>query len=355
MKGGARGAAVGGVVILVLIAVGGWVLVLAAGGESGESVHTVERNALVDAHRAHAAITLIEDSFGADVVRADALRAAQATVLQAVAAVAEFDSAGRWSSVDALLVRSLELLQRLEQTADSSDGTALIADLRRISTDLRAEIDAAGSGDALSPAAPADGGVVPVVLAVLAFLLGAYAIVLLLRPARAGSSGGDLSTSGSAQPRAATAAAVARPVGGVTTDVSAVAAIEGIGSADDFAAVTERERQRSVRYGHPLALIELVVEQAEAIRSGHGEAALEYVVGSVAELARDNTRSADTVAVVGTDRVGVLLPETSVEHADTVADKLCRSVALFPFSDGIHATVTSACRELLDDSPSISP
>ena len=355
MNGGARGVAVGGVVILVLIAVGGWALVLAAGGESGESVPTVDRNALVDAHRAHAVITLIEDGSGADVVRADALRAAQATVLQAVAAVAESDSAGRWSSVDALLVRSLELLQRLEQVADPSDRTPLIADLRRISADLRAEIEAAASLDASGPVALVDGGVVPVAVAVLAVLLGAYAIVLLLRPARAGASDGELAASSSAQPRTAAVAPVARPVGGVTTDISADAAIEGIGSAVDFTDVTERERQRSERYGHPLALIELVVDQAEAIRSDHGEAALEYVVGSVAELARDNTRSADTVAVVGTDRVGVLLPETSVEHARTVADKLCRSVALFPFSDGIHATVTSTCSDLLGDSPSVSP
>lgn len=353
MSGGARGAVVGGVVLLVLIAVVGWLVPLA----TGQADQGVAGDAHVAAHRAHAVLSLVADGSGSEVVRADALRAAQATVLQAVTAVAESGAVERYASVDVLLVRSIELLQRLEQGADSSSRAALLADLRDTSGALRAELGTVAPVGAPPSGALVGGATVPVFGIVLALALGAAAIVLIVRSPRASPpAAAGAAAAGGAPPSdvAGPPGAVTRPVGGITTDIGEHPQLEGIASADELEHVVERERERSTRYEHPVAFIDLVVDQGDRLRSTHGEATLEYVVLSVAELARDNTRSADTVAVLAADRVGVLLPETSIDHAEAVADKLCRSVALFPFSDGIHATVTSRCRDLLADSTTAS-
>lgn len=352
MSRGARRAAVGGVGLLVLIAVGAGAFALAAARKPTPAAQDDE-SALVTAHRAQAVIALVAETLQPDADgQVDARRVAQATVLRAMAAVAEVAAPERWASVDALLVRSLEVLQRIEQGADSFARTQSLDDLRDAGVDLRAELDAIAQVRATPSRTPVDAAAIPVVLAVLAVVIGTAAIVVIARVSgvkTAGSEPAGRSASNSAA-GAASPGPATPPAGGGAIDIGDHPPLEGIASSEEFGAVVQRERERSVRYGHPLAFIDLVVDQADALRSRHGEAELEYVVVSVAELARDNTRSADSVAVLAADRVGVLLPETTADNAEAVADKLCRSVALFPFSDGIHATVTSRCRDLLDES-----
>jgi diguanylate cyclase (GGDEF)-like protein len=137
----------------------------------------------------------------------------------------------------------------------------------------------------------------------------------------------------------------------VTTLGSSMAAAHSEATTDRLTGIPNRpaiigalftEVERSVRYRRPLSVAFADIDHFKAINDTHGHEAGDAVLKGVAASLRQHIRSTDRVGRYGGEEFMVLLPETSVEDAAILADKLRLIVAgehhLLP--DGGEVSVT---------------
>ena len=96
------------------------------------------------------------------------------------------------------------------------------------------------------------------------------------------------------------------------------------------------ERQRAVRYGHPLSVIMLDVDGFKSYNDTYGHPQGDVLLKMLAGLLRDNVRAVDTVGRYGGEEFIILMPETTKEEAAHTAERLRCAVAdaVFPgFAD----------------------
>src|SRR5258707_6094964 len=88
-------------------------------------------------------------------------------------------------------------------------------------------------------------------------------------------------------------------------------------NARAFSHELAQELSRNRRYGRPLALIYLDLDDFKSVNDAHGHATGDAVLRLVADAMRGAVRQADVVGRLGGDEFGVLMPETDgdVAHA----------------------------------------
>jgi len=89
-----------------------------------------------------------------------------------------------------------------------------------------------------------------------------------------------------------------------------------------FEVTLEREVSRSNRYKRPLSLVLFDIDHFKSINDTHGHLAGDVVLRQMAAMVSANVRREDTLARVGGEEFGLLLPEVSMEAARAVAEKL---------------------------------
>jgi diguanylate cyclase (GGDEF)-like protein len=87
-------------------------------------------------------------------------------------------------------------------------------------------------------------------------------------------------------------------------------------------AVLTQELERARRFGRPLAVLMIDVDHLRAVNTAHGHLAGDRVLKDVAEALGRATREYDIAARFGGDEFCVLLPETALEGALVVADRI---------------------------------
>jgi two-component system, cell cycle response regulator len=91
-----------------------------------------------------------------------------------------------------------------------------------------------------------------------------------------------------------------------------------------------------VNRGKQLSVIAVDVDFFKAINDTHGHSAGDKVLQELAQRLRDNTRSVDFVCRTGGEEFIVVLPNTSLDVAATIAERLRKAVAAKSFSIGIR-------------------
>lgn len=99
----------------------------------------------------------------------------------------------------------------------------------------------------------------------------------------------------------------------------------------------QREFERSRRYTRPLSLLYIDLDGFKAVNDQHGHLFGDDVLRGAAKAMSAVLRSTDLMARIGGDEFAVLMPETSLEEAHTVVNKLRR--ALHAFSDQLGSEV----------------
>jgi diguanylate cyclase (GGDEF)-like protein len=87
------------------------------------------------------------------------------------------------------------------------------------------------------------------------------------------------------------------------------------------------EVRRSVRYGRPLSLVLVRMDNYEELAAIRSPAGAEAAIREAAGILKDRTRAMDTKCRVATERFTVLLPETNAGAAMVVAERLRESLA----------------------------
>ncbi len=92
----------------------------------------------------------------------------------------------------------------------------------------------------------------------------------------------------------------------------------------------EREVARASRYSRPLTMILLDIDHFKVVNDTYGHLCGDYVLKQVAERVRTSLRQEQIFARVGGEEFVVLCPETSIENARRLAEKLRDRIACEP-------------------------
>ena len=93
-----------------------------------------------------------------------------------------------------------------------------------------------------------------------------------------------------------------------------------------------RELKRAARFGQELALIMLDVDNLKAYNDRHGHLRGSYLLREMATLLTRQIRSFDLIAKYGGDEFTLILPQTGIEGAVTVAERMRHAVAEHAFA-----------------------
>jgi two-component system cell cycle response regulator len=104
----------------------------------------------------------------------------------------------------------------------------------------------------------------------------------------------------------------------------------------------DAELDRAARYGHQLSIILVDIDHFKRLNDTYGHVAGDQMLHAVAEVLRASVRGVDIVGRYGGEEFMAVLPETDVDAAASLAEKLRRFVALrsLALEDGSVVSVT---------------
>jgi len=119
--------------------------------------------------------------------------------------------------------------------------------------------------------------------------------------------------------------------------------------------VLRTEAKRAVRNGRPLSLLFLDLDTFKQVNDQHGHLAGSKVLVEAASVIKKCSRETDTVARFGGDEFSLILPDTGIEGAINVAERILVAMreARFLTSDGlsVRQTVSIGVATVLPESP----
>ncbi len=135
----------------------------------------------------------------------------------------------------------------------------------------------------------------------------------------------------------------------VETDITDKKRIEELSVTDQLTGLFNRTRldealARAVgrvhRYGRPVSVILLDADDFKSINDAHGHGVGDKVLVALAALLRDNVRASDVAGRWGGEEFMVICPETPLEGAAVIAEKLRRAIADHGFPVIGHMTAS---------------
>jgi diguanylate cyclase (GGDEF)-like protein len=93
-----------------------------------------------------------------------------------------------------------------------------------------------------------------------------------------------------------------------------------------FTSVLDRELERSRRFETPLGLLMMDLDDFKLVNDTYGHQQGDEVLAQVAGVLRDHSRELDTPARYGGEEMAVVLPQTDVEGAEMLAERIREAV-----------------------------
>lgn len=109
-----------------------------------------------------------------------------------------------------------------------------------------------------------------------------------------------------------------------------------------FYTLLESEIPRAERYNHPISLLLLEIDFFKKVNDTYGHRSGDMILKGISKLLVDSMRSIDWVCRYGGEEITILLPETDLNIAQQVAEKLRKLIELKPFDieDEQHIYIT---------------
>ncbi len=104
-------------------------------------------------------------------------------------------------------------------------------------------------------------------------------------------------------------------------------ALTGLANRRRFFEVGESELLRARRYGTPLSVLMLDIDHFKDVNDAHGHSAGDRVLQSLSRTCLEVMRTVDVAGRVGGEEFAILLPETGLEGAVEVAERLRVAIA----------------------------
>ena len=101
----------------------------------------------------------------------------------------------------------------------------------------------------------------------------------------------------------------------------------------------EKEVSRVERFGMPLSLIYIDIDNFKKVNDNYGHHIGDKVLKAIASLIGSSVRENDSVGRLGGDEFLVIMPHTSTEGALVTAERLKRDMDEFSYDEGIHQPI----------------
>ena len=112
-------------------------------------------------------------------------------------------------------------------------------------------------------------------------------------------------------------------------------ALTGVCSRRAFMERAAEEFQRTRRYGHPLSVAMLDIDDFKAVNDRHGHGAGDQVLARVAAVCLAQQRACtDHCGRLGGEEFAILLPETELAGAHVFAERVCAAIRQLGFEAG---------------------
>lgn len=111
-------------------------------------------------------------------------------------------------------------------------------------------------------------------------------------------------------------------------------ALTGLYNHRYFYHLLDAEVKRARRYGRPLSLIMLDIDEFKEFNDRYGHLAGDEALRSLAQILRKNSRRVDTVARYGGEEFAIILPETDLAQAGVQAERLRASAEEHQWPEG---------------------
>ncbi len=102
--------------------------------------------------------------------------------------------------------------------------------------------------------------------------------------------------------------------------------LTGVANRRSFNEMLAREFERARRYDHPLSLVLIDLDHLKKINDTHGHQAGDEAIKSIGLVLRQSSRSVDLPARYGGEEFCVLLPNTELDMAEQLAERLRRLI-----------------------------
>lgn len=133
--------------------------------------------------------------------------------------------------------------------------------------------------------------------------------------------------------------------------------LTGLSNRRQYELLFRRELDRHKRHGTPVALGMIDLDHFKRINDEHGHEFGDQVLKAVAEALQQPLRGCDILGRFGGEEFILILPETTLEQAISVAERMretLRSVATIKDGQTIHITATFAMTEICPEDNDIS-
>ena len=102
--------------------------------------------------------------------------------------------------------------------------------------------------------------------------------------------------------------------------------LTGLANVRAFTSILERELERGRRFETPLALVMLDLDDFKLVNDTYGHQQGDEVLAQVAGVLRDLSRELDTPARYGGEEMALVLPQTDIEGAEMLAERIREAV-----------------------------
>lgn len=116
--------------------------------------------------------------------------------------------------------------------------------------------------------------------------------------------------------------------------------LTGIANRREFMSVLMREIERAKRYGFPLSLAMYDLDHFKRVNDSFGHGVGDYVLQTVTGLMKESVRATDVVARWGGEEFMLLMPNSDMQAAQKVAEKLRLAIAEHHFDQVNTLTVS---------------
>ena len=126
-------------------------------------------------------------------------------------------------------------------------------------------------------------------------------------------------------------------------ELATIDSMTGLYNRRHFWALAAAEWSRFQRYYRPLSVLMIDVDHFKAVNDRYGHAVGDEALVAVANACREGKRSSDIVGRLGGEEFAMLLPETDLDQAKIVAERVRQNVAASALqADGVHFNVTAS-------------
>lgn len=133
--------------------------------------------------------------------------------------------------------------------------------------------------------------------------------------------------------------------------LAAVDPLTGAYNRRELNAMAEREALRATRYNHPLSLLVLDLDHFRSLNDTHGSGLGDAILQSFADMCAHTLRSVDVLGRWSSKEFIILLPETALDGAHVIAERLRRQTEALTFSvdPAVRVTVSVGLTQYRDN------